>query len=466
MPPTLHQRTVSKRVHAWHWTLVGSLALLVALSSFATGLLVERHSLNGSGGPFDGLDVGSLSTDSDHGSTAQFARLREVKHLIEEEYFYYPSDEATRANFEKKLDTDAMSGIRAALAIAATPAATPRPDPSLDMYLASLEYEAIQGMTAGLGDDYTTFLEPVEQAPVAQQMSGEYEGIGVWVQYPEGKLTIVSPIPGSPAEKAGIRSGDVIEAADGINLAGVSEEDALNIIRGPTGSSVRLTVRRAGVVEPLTIDVKREKISVPAVTYTFRPTDRVATIQVTVFGDKTTAELDEALGRARQDKAIGLVLDLRNNGGGWVNAAQEMIGRFVPEDRGPAMYEDDDQAQDNDLRSEPIIAGDVNEFEIPLVVLVNGGTASASEIVAGALRHYERAELVGEPTFGKGSVQRIHDFSDGSSFRITIASWLTPDKQPIPEVGLEPDIAVGPSDDRSDPIDEQMERAVDAVLTP
>jgi carboxyl-terminal processing protease len=158
------------------------------------------------------------------------------------------------------------------------------------------------------------------------------------------------------------------------------------------------------------------------------------------------------------------VLDLRGNGGGWVTSAQETIGRFIPEDAGPALYQDLDLQDDDDLISEPIVGGGETAFEIPLVVLIDGGTASAAEIVAGAVRDYERGTLVGEPSFGKGLVQRVHDFEDGSSARITFARWLTPNKTPIPEEGLMPDVAV--TNDPAIAGDRQLERAVEVVLSP
>jgi carboxyl-terminal processing protease len=443
---------------AWQWFLVVSLTLLVALTSFAAGILAERNVFDGAPGTSRGRDVGSLGSDASASGTADFARLREVQRLIEDEYYYLPTDPAAFSAFRDKLDRDAMAGLEAGLRD------EPDDPSSFDAYLQEREYDAIQGMTAGLEDDYTAFLEPIEQAPVAEHISGEYEGIGVWVHHPDGRFTVVSPIPGSPAEKAGLRPGDVIETADGHPLQGISEDDALALIRGPAGTSVALTVRRPGVPEPIRVTVERATISVPAVIYRFRPEDRVAIVQVTVFGDKTIEQLDDALRRAQEDEAVGLVVDLRNNGGGWVTGAQEMIGRFVPDDRGPALYEDEAPGESDELRSEPILAGDVELHELPLVVLVNGGTASASEIVAGALQDYERARLVGESTFGKGSVQRIHDFQDGSSLRITVARWLTPDKQPIPEEGLTPDVTVAPPSSSATGQDPQLDRAVEEVL--
>jgi carboxyl-terminal processing protease len=185
-------------------------------------------------------------------------------------------------------------------------------------------------------------------------------------------------------------------------------------------------------------------------------------LQVTVFGDNTTAELDAALKQAQQDGAKGVILDLRNNGGGWVDSAQEMIGRFVPESSGPALYEQFDP-DGSERTAQPIISGEVKMYDVPLIVLVNAGTASASEIVAGALRDYHRAEIVGERTFGKGSVQRVHDFQDGSSARITFAEWLTPSEGRIQGEGIEPDVVVDAGLDGAS-VDNQLLSAIN-VLT-
>src|SRR5215210_7839668 len=236
----------------------------------------------------------------------------------------------------------------------------------------------------------------------------------------------------------------------------------MSLIRGPRGSSVVLTIRRPGTPESFDVTVNREAIEIPAVVYEPQADGKVARITVSIFGDNTTRELDVALKRAKEEGVIGIVLDLRGNGGGWVTSAQEMIGRFIPEDAGPALYQDLDLQDDDDLISEPIVGGGETAFDIPLVVLIDGGTASAAEIVAGAVRDYERGTIIGEHSFGKGLVQRVHDFEDGSSARVTFARWLTPNKNPIPDEGLAPDVSVA-----ADPAaggDRQLERAVDVVL--
>ncbi|MGH2533961.1 MAG: S41 family peptidase [Thermomicrobiales bacterium] len=422
-PHSSHRRSEAY----WHWTLFSGLGLLVALVFFAAGVMAERSLFREGRLSEIGEVIGSLGSDSPrHGS---IHRIDEVQHLLQEEYYYWPSDPADEEAFELEL-----------------------------------EYDAIRGMTEGLEDDYTTFLVPVEQKPIAEQLEGEYEGIGVWVQYPEGQFTIVSAMPGSPAEAAGLRAGDVILEADGHSLTNLSEDDALALVRGPAGTTVRLSIQRPGVDQPFDVDVERRQITMPAVVYEHLPRHNLGRIQVTIFGDKTTEQLDAAVRQARDDGVEGIVLDLRSNGGGWVTAAQEMIGRFISAETGPALYEDT-RAEDGELQAEPIVAGDEALFDLPVVVLVNEGTASAAEIVAGALSDYDRAVVVGAKTYGKGSVQRVHDFADGSSVRITFALWLTPSKQQIEGVGIQPDIIVNGPPDGSD-ADPQLDAAVDALVVP
>jgi len=425
-PPRAPSRR--KSVAAWQWTLVVSLGALIAVTSFAAGMFAERD-LRAPAGSGDER-LGSLASDAQPGDAAQFSRLQEVYRLIESEYYYRPKQEADQATFREQL-----------------------------------EERAIQGMLSGL-DEHSAYLIPMEQAPIAEQLSGEYEGIGVWVDSPNGELTIVAPVPGSPAERAGLRAGDVIESADGHSLRGATQDDAIALLRGPAGTTVHLVIRRPGVPGLLEFDVVREKIPLPNVAYRFLADQKIAVIQVKLFGDKTTEELDAALAQAQRDGAAGLVLDLRNNGGGWVQSAQEMIGRFVPADAGPALYEDvDGNPTDPIMTPEPILPGEAPVVDLPLVVLVNGGTASAAEIVAGALRDYGRALVVGETTFGKGSVQRVHDFPDGASARITFALWLTPKRKLIEDGGIVPDVVV-PGDTAGGSSDPQLSEAIQRLLGP
>jgi carboxyl-terminal processing protease len=438
----------------WLWPLMfmASIAALIAVVSFGAGIVAERQLFNG---PLlgSGRLIGGLQSDGDPESDLAFPRQAEVRHLIEDEYFFLPASPEARATFWANLDKGAMADMAIA---AATPEA------SMEDYRRELDFAAARGMTEALSDDYTVFLEPLQGAPLREELEGKYEGIGVWVEHPEGRFTITSPIAGSPAERAGLLPGDVIVAANGQALGGLETDAAMSLIRGPAGTSVRLTIQRESTAKPFDVSVDREAIVIPAVAYEPLADGKIAHITVAIFGDNTTKELDQALARAKADGVAGIVLDLRGNGGGWVSSAEEMIGRFIPEDAGPALYQDLDLQNDDDLISEPIVGGGEATFDTPLVVLTDGGTASASEIVAGAIHDYGRGTLIGENTFGKGLVQRVHDFDDGSSARITFARWLTPDKSPIPSDGIVPDVVV--TNTPGGTADAQLDRAVATLL--
>jgi carboxyl-terminal processing protease len=407
--------------------LLGCLTL-VALFAFGGGLYFQRTVLESTSAS-DPLEVSSLASDTGSSLAApEFDRLDEVMEIIEDEYYLKPGTSTDN-----------------------------------DTFWHLLEEKAIQGLTEGL-DGHSAYLIPSDSAAASDSLSGTYEGIGVWISSQAGNVEVVAPVPGSPAESAGILAGDRIVEIDGMSTEGLDDASAVEALVGPAGESVRLLVQRPSTREILSFDIVRQRIAYPVVTYEFDEKTGVAVIHITIFGDKTVAELDSALVRAREDNAIGIVLDLRNNGGGWVQSAQETLGRFVSGDIGPALYEDFDPLVDGDEQAEPILSGDVSELDLPIAVLVNGGTASASEIVAGALGDYDRATIVGEQTFGKGSVQRVHEFEDGASLRLTFAHWLTPGGETIEGEGLTPDRIVSQIED-AEGIDEQLQAAL-AVLTP
>lgn len=354
-----------------------------------------------------------------------------------------------------------------------------------------MDFGASRGLLSTLGDDYTVFLEPVQQQGVREQMSGDYEGIGVYLENVEGRWIISAPMTDAPADQAGVKARDEIVRVDGREVTGLTQDDVQKQLRGPAGTVVRLSLRREGASEIIDVDITRAVINIPSVQLLIR--DDIAVITVTIFGDKTTAQLDKALGEAQAAGAKGIILDLRNNGGGWVSAAQEMLGRFVDPARGPALLVDKDHGAEArallhtptavpqvgpntptaviptrtpavmsvpNAQRDPIVApqnGGVTFYDLPLVVLVNGGTASASEIVVGALQDYGRATIIGTTTFGKGSLQAVHEFRDGSSARITIAQWLTPKGRVIQKQGLYPDLVVEQPEGGEDV---QMDRAL------
>ncbi len=310
----------------------------------------------------------------------------------------------------------------------------------------ALVYGAIRGMLQALNDDYTTFQEPEAAAQTRESMEGKFEGIGAYLRVIEGEIVIERPIKNSPAMQAGLQDNDVIVKVDGTELApliaGLSEADAAakaaSLIRGPKGTIVRLTIRRPPATVPFEIDITRDEVPLISVN-AYMLDNQIAYIQITEFKATTTASLDEALRELLPQQPAGLVLDLRNNPGGFLTTAQEVLGRFY---QGTALYEEDSVGNMQELRTLPG-PPDTRVHDLPMVVLVNGSSASASEIVAGGLRDRRPdTVLLGEQTFGKGSVQNIHRLRDNSSVRITIAHWFTPDKEQIHHTGITPTYAV------------------------
>ncbi len=309
-------------------------------------------------------------------------------------------------------------------------------DPSQINYT-RMVYGAVKGMYESVDDPYTLFSTPAETGVSRTHLEGEYEGIGAYIDQENGFPVILGPVSDdTPAARAGLRLGDIVLEVDGRDVEGMPLEEVIALIKGPAGTEVKLLIARTGEVQPFEVAIIRAHIDIASVEGEMRE-DGLAYVSVSVFGDTTSAELDQVLEELLKSKPSGLILDLRGNGGGYLVAAQELVGHFVRE--GVATYKAD---RDGERTPLPILNGRVNEFDLPMVVLVDGGSASASEITAGALQDYKRAILIGEQTFGKGSIQDITDLPDGSSARITIAHWLTPDGREIHGKGLTPDILV------------------------
>ncbi len=317
---------------------------------------------------------------------------------------------------------------------------------------------AIRGMVDALGDQHSGYLDPQQYEDATTDLTGEYEGIGAWVDTTGEYLTIVTPMSGSPAEAAGLRPGDMIIAVDGDDMTGVVPEVARQKVLGPAGTDVILTIRREGVDEPFDVTVTRAHITVPSVESEMLD-NRIAYIKINTFGDNTTSELKKALRELLDQEPVGMIVDLRYNGGGWLSTSVEVASQFIGE--GVILYE---QYGDGRRDTYEAIPGGM-ATDIPLVVLVNEGTASASEIVAGAIQDYERGKLVGVTTYGKGSVQNFQPLSDGAGgLRITIAKWLTPKERHIHEVGLTPDYIVEiTEDDVANDLDPQLDKAIQVL---
>jgi carboxyl-terminal processing protease len=320
-----------------------------------------------------------------------------------------------------------------------------------------LTYGSIRGALRTLDDPATMLVEPMPSEDQMIDLRGVYEGIGALVAIDdEDQVVIVSPFDGSPAMQAGIRAGDVVLRVDDVAVTGMPLEEAVRLIRGPRGSTVRLTIMREEEAEPLVIEVTRDEVELATVGGTVLEED-IGYVRISLFSERTSQELEEILQELLEENPSGLILDLRNNPGGvFPSAAIEVTSQFL--DKGTIVYE---QFSDGREQAYSAQRGGL-ATEIPLVVLVNQGTASNSEVVAGAIQDHDRGVLIGEQTFGKGSVQRVHELSDGSGLHVTIALLLTPDRRPFHGEGLTPDIVVPfAEEDFLQGVDPQLERAIE-----
>ena len=318
---------------------------------------------------------------------------------------------------------------------------------------------AIRGMMEALGDEQTFYMDPKLYSDETLSLQGQYEGIGAFVDLEGEYLTIVSPIAGSPAELAGLHPGDKVIAIDGEDMTGIPPEEVRLKVLGQEGTKVTLTVTREGESEPLQFVITRARITIRSAEGKMLEND-IAYVDINTFGDRTTQELRAALQNLMKQNPKGIVIDLRNNPGGYLNTAIEVSSEFIEE--GVIMYE-----QYGDGRRDQYEAlGNGQATDIPIVVLINQGSASASEILAGALQDYEHAKLVGVQSYGKGSVQIWQPLSNNQgAAHVTIAKWLTPKERAIDHVGLAPDVIVEmtPEDFAADR-DPQLDAAVETLM--
>ena len=297
---------------------------------------------------------------------------------------------------------------------------------------------AVKGMVEALDDPYTTYLDPTAFELWVESMGGKFEGIGAYVEEKDEQITIVAPIPGSPAEKAGIRSGDVILEIDGKSTEGMSLIEAVLNIRGPKGTAVTLSILHQGETEPVVVTIIRAEIELPSVHSEMK--DDIAYIKITYFSERTAQELASVLENITP-QTTGVILDLRGNGGGLVNAVVDVAGFFLKE--GVVLDVVDNQG------GHTIYSAKSNQLttDLPMVVLVDGYSASGSEVLTGALQDYGRATIAGARTFGKGSVNILRQLKDGSGIYITTARWLTPNGRLIEGEGLAPDHELAEGED-------------------
>lgn len=319
-------------------------------------------------------------------------------------------------------------------------------------------YGAISGMVKSIGDPYTVFLNPKEAKMFKDDVAGSFEGIGAEIGLRKNIITVISPLKGTPAEKAGLRAGDKILKINEAITIDMTVEEAVSLIRGPKETEVVLTITRDGLEKAKEIKIIRNTIKIPIVDFEMKD-GNIAYVALYHFTENSSLELRKALREALSGGAQKLILDLRNNPGGYLDVAIDIASVFLSSNEIVVM-EDFGNGEKDEFKSYG--PGVLKDF--PIVVLVNEGSASASEILAGALRDIRGVKLIGQKTFGKGSVQELKDLRDGASLKITVAKWLTPKGYSISDQGINPDIVIEMTEeDFEKGNDPQLDKAMEII---
>lgn len=327
-----------------------------------------------------------------------------------------------------------------------------------DLDAQQMVYGAIKGMVKATGDPYTTFFDPKETKSFSQDLEGSFEGIGAELGIKDEILTVIAPLEDTPAQKSGLRSGDKILKIGDKNTSDMTIDEAVDLIRGKKGTEVKLTVLHEGDKETRDITIVRDMIEIKSVKVEFLDKN-IADIKIIKFGEETTKEFDLAMNQVLAKGSAGIILDLRNNPGGFLDKSVDIASRLIP--KGEVVVMEEDQ---NGKRESLYTNGGDRLSAIPIVVLINEGSASASEILAGALRDDKKITLIGKKSFGKGSVQELMDLPGSASIKITVAKWLTPNGDYIMEKGITPDIAVELNlDDFNNKKDPQLDKALEVL---
>ncbi len=438
--------------------------------------------------PTPTLDPGLPAPDPE--LTALFATMWETRTFLHDNFLHQPVDDTVLANgaaeglrmyFEDtEINLDEVILPEDAPTARETAARASTPADAFDAYLPfweewnklayvelpedttdlALMRHALTFMVAALDDPYTSYLDPDLMQQWDTDLSGEYEGIGAWVDVEAEFLTIISPIKNTPAEAAGLVPGDQIIALDGDDMTGIDPNIVLKRVLGPAGTKVILTIAREGIPEPFDVEIIRQHITIPYIESEMLE-NKIAYVQLLRFYETADRDLRAILQELLAQEPIGLILDLRGNPGGYLHIAVNTASEFIED--GVILYEEFNDGSRNTysaLKSKGVAT------EIPLVVLVDQGSASASEIFGGAIQDYQRGLLVGQTTFGKGVVQLpITLRNDQGMVRITIAEWLTPSERQIHGIGLQPDVLVEVTDeDIQNRIDRQLDKAIELLL--
>ncbi|OGL60978.1 hypothetical protein A3H10_01905 [Candidatus Uhrbacteria bacterium RIFCSPLOWO2_12_FULL_46_10] len=326
-----------------------------------------------------------------------------------------------------------------------------------------LFYGALSGLVAGIGDPYTVFLDPKTAADFNQELAGSFEGIGAEIGLRDSQIVIIAPLPGTPAEKAGLKPKDRIIVINGRDTSGMTLESAVAAIRGKRGTEVTLKIIREGISEPFEVKIVRDKISIKSVEFSMKSASDskqadIAYIKISHFNEDTLSNFSAAVNKALNENPRAIILDLQNNPGGFLETAVDVASYWVANNPVVLQQTHSEERTEFPARGKSPLKGQKT------IVLVNAGSASASEIVAGALQDYNLATVIGEKTFGKGSVQELQSLPDGSAVKITVAKWFTPKGRSIEGEGIEPDIVVtvdrAKLDDGKDPV---LERALELL---
>lgn len=321
-----------------------------------------------------------------------------------------------------------------------------------------LLYGAISGMVRSLGDPYTAFLDPKQNEAIREDLAGSYEGVGIQIGFSKDKrLSVIAPLRGTPAEQIGIRAKDFILKIDTKDTFDITLPEAVDLIRGKAGTNVKLTLVREGIEKPFEKEIKRAKIDVRSVEVEYKDNSKgqIAVIKVSRFGEKTDSEWDAAVNDVLNRKVKGIIVDMRNNPGGLLSSSIHLAAEFVTGTIVKQEFAGGEQ--------ESLPADRKGQFlTLPLVVLVNGGSASASEIFAGAIQDKNRGKITGEKTFGKGTVQDVVELPKGAGLHVTIAKWLTPNGTSIHDEGITPDIIIEDKD-TEDEKDEVLDKALEML---